>query len=59
MKMQVKYGNFVFYRLLFFIKIVGAVFVSSTISSYGTTQSSILLAQYFPFSQLHTAGLQI
>ena len=45
--MQVKYVNFVFYRLLFSSKFVGTVFVSSVISSYVITESSIMFAKYF------------
>ena len=57
--MQVRYRNVVFYRLLFSLKLVGTVFVSSMISSHEITESSIILAKYFPFSQLHVLGLQI
>ena len=41
------------------LKFVGKVFVSSIISSYVITESSIILAKYFSFSQLHVAGFQI
>ena len=65
--MEAKYRNFVFYRLLFSLKFVGAVFVSLTfniasasiISSHSIAESSIILAKYFPFLQLHVAGFQI
>ena len=54
--MQVKYRNFSFCKLLFSLKFVGIVFVSSLISSQLITESSILLAKYLPFSQLHVEG---
>ena len=37
--MQVKYANFVFYRLLFLLEFVGTVFVSSVILSRVITES--------------------
>ena len=51
--MQVKDRNF------FFLKFLGTVFVSSNISSHITTESSIKVAKYFPFSQLHVVGFEI
>ena len=61
--MQVKCRNFVIYRLLFSLKFVGTVFVSllhnlalaSINSSHVITESSIILAKYLPFVQLHIA----
>ena len=42
------------------LKFIGIVFVStSIISSRVIPESTIILAQYFPFSQLHVAGFQI
>ena len=58
--MQVKYRNFVFYSLFFFIEICWNCFVSSKISSNVITKSSIIkLPKYFPFSfsQLDIAEL--
>ena len=52
--MQVKYANFVFYRLLFLLEFVGTVFVSSVILSRAITES-VTLVKYLPFSQLHVA----
>ena len=50
-KMQVKYRNFVFHRLLFFtLKFVGTAFVSFIISSHVITESSIILVKYLPLS---------
>ena len=47
----------------FSLKFVGIVSVSSfygfTISSQVIVESTIVLAKYFPFSQLHVAGFQI
>ena len=57
-KRQVKYGNFVFYKL-YLLKFVGTVFVSSIISSHEINESSVILAKYFPFSPLHVAAFQI
>ena len=61
--MREKYTNFVFYRLLFPLKFVENVFVywtsESIISAHVITESSLILAKYFPFSQLHVAGFQI
>ena len=57
--MQVKYLNFVFYRLPFSLKFVGIVLVSTIISSHVITESSIKPAKYLPFSRLHVAGFQI
>ena len=66
--MQVKYRIFFCFTVYFIsLKFIGIVFVSSSfdlafvsiISSYVTTESSIILAKYFPFSQLHVAGFQI
>ena len=61
---QVKYRNFAFYRFFFcfLLKLVGIAFVSSSYdsvnSSHVFTESSIMLAKYFPFSQLHVAGFE-
>ena len=60
--MQVKYRNFASYRLLsFHLKFF--VFISlsydSMTLSHIIAESSIILAKYFPFSQLHVEGLQI
>ena len=65
--MQVKYRNFMFYRLFFSLKFVGAVFVfesyklasASIISSHVIAESSIVLPKYIPLLQLHVAGFQI
>ena len=43
----------------FSLKFLGTVFVSPIISSQVIAESSIILANYFPFSQLHVAGFQI
>ena len=47
---------------MFSLKFVGIVFISSLYDSITSWQiiaeSSIILAKYFPFSQLHVAGLQ-
>ena len=44
-------------------KFVGIVFISSSYvsitSSHVTTEASIILANYFPFRQLHVAEFQI
>ena len=55
--MQVKYRNFVFYKLYFFsLKFIGTAFDSllydSIIPSHVITESSLILAKCFPFSQL-------
>ena len=42
-KWQVKYGNVLFYKTFITVN----------------TESSIILAKYFPFSQLPVAGFQI
>ena len=57
--MQVKYRNFVFYMLLFSLKFIGIVLVSSIILSHVLTESSVILAKYFPFAQVHVARFQI
>ena len=53
-----KYKNLIYYRVLFSLKVVGTVFVSSLYafktSSHIITESSII-----SFSQLHVAGFQI
>ena len=52
-----------FTSFIFSLKFVGAVFVSasfvSSFSSHVTIESSITVAKYFPFSQLHVAGFQM
>ena len=56
--MQVKYRNFAFSRLLFFsLKFVSFSY-DSIVSSHIIAELSIILAKYFPFSQLHVAGFQ-
>ena len=51
--------QFTFFSLKFVGTVfVGIVFVSSIIPSHVITESSIKLAKYFPFSQLHVAGFQ-
>ena len=64
MKMQVKYRNFAFDSLLLFsLKFVGIVFISSSYNSITSPQIivklSIILAKYFKFSQIHVAGFQV
>ena len=59
-----KTQKFCVLQVIFFsLKFVGIVFISSSYnfitSSYLITESSIILAKYFPFSQLHVAGFQI
>ena len=48
--------------LCFLMKFVGIVFISSSYdfitSSQIIAESSIILAKYFPFSQLHVTGFQ-
>ena len=48
--------------LCFLMKFVGIVFISSSYdfitSSQIIAESSIILAKYFPFLQLHVAGFQ-
>ena len=57
--MQVKYRNLVFYKLhSFSLELVSSSY-DSIISSHVITESSIILAKYFPFSQLHVEGFQI
>ena len=57
--MQVKYRNLVFYKLYSFsLELVSSSY-DSIISSHVITESSIILAKYFPFSQLHVEGFQI
>ena len=69
-KRQIRHRHFVFYKLFFFsLKFFGAVFASelclvfgttsSIISSCVITESKIIPAKYFSFSQLHVAGFQI
>ena len=62
-----KKKKFVFYKLyVFSLKFVGIVFVSSLfdsacasiIPSHVITESSIMLTNYFSFSQLHVARFQ-
>ena len=53
--MQVKYRKFVFYKLYF---VFDSSLFDSIISSNVITESSIILAKYFPFSQLQVAGFQ-
>ena len=68
--MQVKYKNFCVLQITFFsLKFVGIVFVSSSsfrlslvsksiTSSQIIAESSVILAKYFQFSQIHLLGLQ-
>ena len=67
---KIKYKNFSFYKspffLLRFVEILSArifltwtIFVVSIILSQVITESSIILAKYLPFSQVHLAGFQI
>ena len=58
-KMQLKYVNFVFNKLLFSLKCVGIVFHSSIISSHTITESPMKPDKYLPFLLLHVAGFQI
>ena len=57
--------RFFILKIAFFVLkfVVITNFVSSSydsiISSHVITKSSIILAKYFPFSQLHVAGFQI
>ena len=55
-KVSEKIENFVL-QVIF----LGIVFVSSAsmILSHMITESCILLAKYFPFSQLHVPGFQV
>ena len=57
--MQAKYKNCIFFAS----KFVGTVFVcsfyDSVTSSHVITESSVILAKYFLFWQLHVAGFQI
>ena len=52
-------SNFCFTDYIFSLKFVGILLVSSVISSHAITESSIILAKYLPFLQLHVAGFQI
>ena len=52
---MLKFDGTVFVGTVF----VPIVFVSSIISSLVITESSIILAKYLPFSQLHVAGFQM
>ena len=46
--------------MLFIVTVfVKTVFIASIISSHVTTESSIILATYLPFTQVHAAGFQI
>ena len=60
MKKQVKY-RIVFVLNIAFVslKFVITVFISSLISLHVITESSIILAKYLPFLQLHVAGFQM
>ena len=60
-KRQGKYMNCVLQVVLFTLKFVGTVFVSSLsiISQHVITESSIIVAKYFPFWKSHVAGIQI
>ena len=49
----------VFFVWLKFVTYCKIVFVSSIISLYVITESSIIFASYLPFLQLHVVGLQI
>ena len=56
--------RFFILKIAFFVlKFVVVVFVSSSydsiISSHVINKSSIILAKYFPFPQLHVAGFQM
>ena len=51
---------FVLYIFFFLLKFVGTVcFVFFLILSHAITESSIILAKYLPFLELHKAGFQI
>ena len=41
------------------LKFSGTVFVTSIVSSHIIAESSIILAKYLPFPQVHGAGFQI
>ena len=49
---------FCFTCYYFSLKFLGIVFASSILSLHVITGSSIILAKYMPFSQLHVAGFQ-
>ena len=59
--MQVKYKKICVLQVVSFsLKYVWVVFVcASIISSHLITESSIIVAKYFPISQLHVARFQI
>ena len=57
--MQAKNINFVTENLLFLLKFVWIVFVSSIISLHVINESLIKLAKHLPSLQLHIAGFQI
>ena len=52
---------FVLQIAFFSLKFVETIFVSSSsiISSNIITESSIIIAKYLPFSQLHVAGFEV
>ena len=60
--MQVKHKNVASYRLLFSLKFFTPYNLASLPASASITssqiigESSIILAKYFPFSQLHVLG---
>ena len=61
--MQVKYRKSVCLQVAFLsLKFVGIIFISSSYDSITSSQiiaeSFIMLAKYFPFSQLHVAGFK-
>ena len=60
--MQVKYKILHFTDYFLFIKICWNSFVSSSYDSITSsqiiTESSVVHAKYFPFSQLHVSGFQ-
>ena len=55
-KKQAKYRFFVCYSLLFSLKFVETIFVSSIILSHVIAETSIILAKHFPFSHLYVLG---
>ena len=57
--MQAKNINFVTENLLFLLKFVWIVFVSSIISLHVINESLIKLAKHLPSLQLHIVGFQI
>ena len=48
-----------FLGCFFLLKFFATVFVYFIISSHVITESSLILAKYLPFSQVHVVGFQI